>query len=142
MAYSNKDTLKIFLSYASEDQSIANSVKLALKTAFSNDIDVVMMSEFVTGQNWRKTIQKSISDTDVMIVIATGQLKPSHSFTGAEVGAFEQSIFAHPQMARWPKLTRLMIPFAVLAKVPDTVNDYEGLQSLPLFLRPVREGGF
>ena len=59
MAYSDKDTLKIFLSYASEDQSTAKSVKLALKTGFSNDIDIVMMSEFVTGQNWRKIIQKS-----------------------------------------------------------------------------------
>ena len=138
MAYSDRDTLKTFLSYASEDQSIANAVKLALKTAFSNDIDIIMMSEFVSGHNWRKIIQQSISDTDVMIVIATGQLKPSHSFTGAEVGAFEQSIFAHPQMARWPKLSRLMIPFAVLAKVPDTVNDYEGIEISLDNLRDIR----
>jgi hypothetical protein len=138
MAYSDSATLKIFLSYASEDQNIANALKLALKTAFSNDIDIAMMSEFITGQNWRKIIQQSIRDTDVMIVIATGQLKPSHSFTGAEVGSFEQSIFGRPQMARWPKLSRLMIPFAVLARVPDTVDDYEGIELSLDNLREVR----
>ena len=138
MAYSDRNNLKIFLSYAPEDQSIANAIKLALRTAFSNDIDIVMMSEFVTGQNWRKIIQQSIRDTDIMVVIATGQLKPSHSFTGAEVGAFDQSIFAQPEMAKWPKSSRLMIPFAVLARVPDTVNDYEGIEISLDNLREIR----
>ena len=138
MPFSESDALKVFISYASEDQSIAGVVKLALKAAFDDDIELTMMSEFVTGLNWRGVIQQSISGTDVMIVIATGRLKPSHSFTGAEVGAFGQSVFTQPMMAKWPSLQRRMIPFAVLARVPDTVNEFEGINIDPSSLRDVR----
>ena len=138
MPFSENDALKVFISYASEDQSTADVLKLTLKAAFNENIEITMMSEFVTGLNWRGIIQKSISGTDVMIVVATGQLKPSHSFTGAEVGAFGQSIFTQPTMARWPFLQRRIIPFAVLARVPDTVNEFEGVNIDPNSLRDVR----
>ena len=138
MPFSENDALKVFISYASEDQSTADVLKLTLKAAFNENIEITMMSEFVTGLNWRGIIQKSISGTDVMIVVATGRLKPSHSFTGAEVGAFGQSIFTQPTMARWPFLQRRIIPFAVLARVPDTVNEFEGVNIDPNSLRDVR----
>ena len=138
MPFSENDALKVFISYASEDQSTADVLKLTLKAAFNENIEITMMSEFVTGLNWRGIIQKSISGTDVMIVVATGRLKPSHSFTGAEVGAFGQSIFTQPMMARWPFLQRRIIPFAVLARVPDTVNEFEGVNIDPNSLRDVR----
>lgn len=130
--------MKIFISYATEDQKIADVLKLSLKAAFRDDIDITMMSEFATGLNWRGVIQQSISETDVMIVIATGRLKPSHSFTGAEVGAFGQSVFTQPKMKKWPNLQRRMIPFAVLARVPDTINEFEGINIDRTTLRDVR----
>jgi hypothetical protein len=130
--------MKIFISYATEDQKIADVLKLSLKAAFRNDIDITMMSEFATGLNWRGVIQQSISETDVMIVIATGRLKPSHSFTGAEVGAFGQSVFTQPKMKQWPNLQRRMIPFAILARVPDTINEFEGINIDRTTLRDVR----
>ena len=132
------DPMKIFISYASEDQTIADVLKLSLKAAFRDDIDITMMSEFATGLNWRGVIQQSISETDVMIVIATGRLKPSHSFTGAEVGAFGMSVFTQPMMTKWPTLQRRMIPFAVLARVPDTINEFEGINIDRTTLRDVR----
>jgi hypothetical protein len=130
--------MKIFISYATEDQKIADVLKLSLKAAFRDDIDITMMSDFATGLNWRGVIQQSISETDVMIVIATGRLKPSHSFTGAEVGAFGQSVFTQPKMKKWPNLQRRMIPFAVLARVPDTINEFEGINIDRTTLRDVR----
>jgi hypothetical protein len=130
--------MKIFISYASEDQRIADVLKLSLKAAFRDDIDITMMSEFATGLNWRGVIQQSISETDIMIVVATGRLKPSHSFTGAEVGAFGQSIYTQPKMTKWPTLPRRMIPFAVLARVPDTINEFEGINIDRTTLRDVR----
>jgi hypothetical protein len=132
------ETLKIFISYATEDQNIADVLKLAIKTAFVDNVSIVMMSDFTTGLSWKNIIQKSIDETDVMIVIATGRLKPSHSFTGAEVGAFEMSVYSRPMMARWPTLQRRMIPFAVLARLPDTVNEYEGINIDVNTLRDVR----
>src|SRR4029077_12569956 len=123
----NSKAMKLFISYSSEDQQIADVLKLTLRAAFRDDINIIMMSEFATGLNWKGIIEQSISDTDVMIVIATGRLKPSHSFTGYEVGAFKQSVFAQPNMTKWPSLQRRMIPFAVLAQVPDTINEFEGI---------------
>src|SRR6202046_1978177 len=111
MPFSENDALKVFISYASEDQSTADVLKLTLKAAFNENIEITMMSEFVTGLNWRGFIQKSISETDVMIVFATARHNPSHSFAGAEVGAVGQSIFAQPTMAGWEFLQRRKIPF-------------------------------
>ena len=123
----DSNAMKLFISYASEDQQIADVLKLTLKAAFRDDIYIIMMSEFATGLNWKGIIEQSISETDVMIVIATGRLKPSHSFTGYEVGAFKQSVFVQPMMTKWKSLRRRMIPFAVLAQVPDTINEFEGI---------------
>jgi hypothetical protein len=134
----NSKAMKLFISYSSEDQQIADVLKLTLRSAFRDDIAIIMMSEFATGLNWKGIIEQSISDTDVMIVVATGRLKPSHSFTGYEVGAFKQSVFAQPNTTKWPSLQRRMIPFAVLAQVPDTINEFEGINIDQSSLRDVR----
>ena len=134
----DSNAMKLFISYASEDQQIADVLKLTLKAAFRDEIYIIMMSEFATGLNWKGIIEQSISETDVMIVIATGRLKPSHSFTGYEVGAFKQSVFVQPMMTKWKSLRRRMIPFAVLAQVPDTINEFEGINIDQSSLRDVR----
>ena len=51
MPFSENDALKVFISYASEDQSTADVLKLTLKAAFNENIEITMMSEFVTGLN-------------------------------------------------------------------------------------------
>jgi hypothetical protein len=135
---SDSNAMKLFISYASEDQQIADVLKLTLKAAFRDEIYIIMLSEFATGLNWKGIIEQSISETDVMIVIATGRLKPSHSFTGYEVGAFKQSVFVQPMMTKWKSLRRRMIPFAVLAQVPDTINEFEGINIDQSSLRDVR----
>jgi hypothetical protein len=138
MPYSNSNALNIFLSYASEDNSIAEALARALRTSFGDHIDISMMSEFPSGQPWRKLILDNISQTDILIAIATGQLKPSHSFTGFEIGLFAYSLSVNPKMARFPDLDRCMIPFAVLTRVPDTTNEFEGIDIDPTRFRDVR----
>ena len=138
MPYSNSNALNVFLSYASEDSSIADALAKALRAAFVDHIDLSMMSEFPSGTKWRDLIQDSISQTDILIAIATGQLKPSHSFTGYEIGQFDYSLRDKPKMSRFPELKRGMIPFAVLTRVPDTTNEFEGIDIDPTQFRDVR----
>jgi hypothetical protein len=138
MPYSNSNALNVFLSYASEDGSIADALARALRGAFIDQIDLSMMSEFPSGTKWRELIQDSISQTDILIAIATGQLKPSHSFTGYEIGQFDYSYRVKKKMSRFPELDRRMIPFAVLTRVPDTTNEFEGIDIDPTLFRDVR----
>lgn len=138
MPYSTNNSLKIFVSYASEDGKIAEALAKALRATFVNSLEITMMSEFPMGINWRRLIDTSIGQTDVLIAIATGRLKPSHSFTGSEIGSFSFSMGANPKMARFNHLDRRMIPFAVLEKSPSTMNEFEGIDIDPAVLRDVR----
>lgn len=137
MPYSSGQALKIFFSYASEDQQIADVLATTLRTAFATGIEVTMMSEFPSGINWRQFIDDSISQTDVLVAIATGRLKPSHSFTGTEVGSFSFFMRSSPTITGTNQ-KRLMIPFAVLARVPDTIDEFEGINIDPSSLHALR----
>src|SRR4051812_33456454 len=116
MPYSTEQNINIFLSYAQEDQAIADAIASILRKAFFDTFDITMMSEFPTGLNWRNLIDDAIETTDIMIAIVTGRLKPGHSFTGYEIGSFSFSMRSKPNMNIAPNVKRRMIPFAVLDK--------------------------
>jgi hypothetical protein len=138
MPYSDSDSLNVFLSYASEDEKISEALARTLRAAFVDAIEITMMSEFPSGLNWRRLVDESIAETDILIAIATGQIKPSHSFTGQEIGSFSFSTRSQPKMARFNSLDRRMIPFAVLPHMPDTMNEFEGIDIDPGNLCAVR----
>ncbi|WP_029586689.1 toll/interleukin-1 receptor domain-containing protein [Bradyrhizobium sp. URHD0069] len=137
MPYSTAESINIFLSYAHEDQAIADTIASTLRKAFYDTFDITMMSEFPVGLNWRRLIDDSIESTDIMIAIVTGRLKPGHSFTGYEIGSFSTSMRFKPNMGIAPKLARRMIPFAVLDKTPAAINDFEGIDIEPKALHAV-----
>ena len=130
--------LKVFISHATEDGEIADALAKTLRASFVRSIEITKMSEFDLGVNWRQLIDDSINETDILIAIATGRLKPSHSFTGYEVGNFASSVRSNPKMGSFPQWERRMIPFAVLERVPDTMKEFEGIGIDPLALRAVR----
>jgi len=138
MPYSTEHNINVFLSYAHEDQGIADAVASALRRAFFETLDITMMSEFPAGLNWRNLINDSIEETDIMIAIATGRLKPGHSFTGFEIGSFVNSMRHRPNMKIAPDVARRMISFAVLDKTPAAVNDFEGIDIDPAALHALR----
>jgi len=138
MPYSSAPNINIFLSYASEDQAIADAIADMIRKGFYDKFDITMMSEFPVGINWRSKIDDSIVVTDIMIAIATGRLKPGHSFTGYEVGSFMMSKRLNPNMRVGSNLPRRMIPFATLDRTPSTVNDFEGIDIDPQSLHTVR----
>jgi len=138
MAYSTEKNINIFLSYAHEDQAIADAIATMLRGACYETLDITMMSEFPVGLNWRRLIDDSIEATDIMIAIATGRLKPGHSFTGFEIGSFTTSMRFRPNMTVAPTVLRRMIPFAVLDKTPAAVNDFEGIDIDPKDIHALR----
>jgi len=137
MPYTEEDTLNVFMSFASEDAGIANAIAATLRKAFPRDVEITTMNEFPLGENWRYLIDNSIAKTDVLVAVATGRLKPSHSFTGQEVGSFSFSMRDKPKISK-SDIDRRIIPFAVLASVPDTINEFEGITIDRTSLRDLR----
>jgi hypothetical protein len=138
MPFSIARSLNIFLSYAHEDQKIADAIASILRMAFFDTFDVTLMSEFPIGVNWRELISESIEKTDILIAIASGRLKPSHSFTGFEIGSFTTSMRHRPNMELAPTVVRRMIPFAALDRRPTTTDEFEGIDIDPKSLHALR----
>jgi hypothetical protein len=131
-------TLKIFLSYASEDFGITRALARGLRNAFPNSIEILFAGDFPSGLSWRQQINQSLNSCDILIAVATGRLKAGFSFTGYEIGFFANSLEIHPKMIHFPEYDRRMVPFAVLSAMPDTINEMEGINIDPEDLRAVR----
>jgi hypothetical protein len=117
--------LVIFISHASEDRQLADLFRDLLGSLFNYSIEVASMSRFPLGSNWRASIDTSLDEADIFLIIATGREKLSHSFTGYEVGYFRSSL----QRRRWidQELERLVLPFTLGAETPDTVSDMQAI---------------
>jgi TIR domain len=92
MPYTVEDRLNVFMSFASEDAGIANAIAATLRKAFPRDVEITTMNEFPLGENWRYLVDNSIAKTDVLVAVATGRLKPSHS-----VAQFEREMMLERQ---------------------------------------------
>jgi hypothetical protein len=131
VVHSKITPLRIFISHASEDQPIADVIRQTVTTAFLDEIDISLISQFSSGANWRKSLLEIISKTDVLIAVEVGSLRPAHSFTGAELGAFAQSVFSQPTMTAHPHLERRLIPVAVLPVDSSMAREFEGIDIDP-----------
>ena len=120
--------LVIFLSYATEDQQLANTIANKLTNAFgTRTVDLRYMSQFELGVNFRTTIDQALDAADILIVIATGREKLSHTFTGYEVGYFRHSQQTRLYIDENNKAQRLIIPVAIFADTPATISEIEGI---------------
>lgn len=120
-------TLEIFLSYASEDQKLVDAIATALIGAFQRSISLTYMSEFSLGAAFRDKIDDAIDKADVFLAIASGRPRFSFTFTGYEVGYFRRSRKERPLITDSPRVERVLIPFAVLTEIPDTMSEFEGI---------------
>ena len=88
-----EERLHVFISYSSEDRDLATAIAEELRRAFNPTIlKLTIDVEFSLGSNWRDRLKADLDDTDILLVVATGKQKVSHSFTGFEVGYFDASI--------------------------------------------------
>jgi hypothetical protein len=141
MPYSDSKSLKLFLSYASEDQAIAGAVAECLLNSFDSSIEIQMMSKFQVGANWRQLIDDDLDRADILVAIASGRLKAGHSFTGYEIGAFAFSCRRTPKMVTFPNLPRKTVPFVVLSGVPDTIAEFQGIGIDPASVIDIKYDG-
>lgn len=89
--------LNIFISYVHEDSIIATALYNMLKQTFGGDVltEVFLDTKSIhAGGDISDEIKGALKRADVLLVVSTGALQPSHSWTGFEVGFFEAS---HPQ---------------------------------------------
>ncbi|HLZ02523.1 MAG TPA: toll/interleukin-1 receptor domain-containing protein [Bradyrhizobium sp.] len=121
--------LHLFLSYAIEDRDLALAIAEELRRTFNPAVFKLTIDvDFKLGANWRTQLKADLDDTDILLVVATGRQKASHSFTGFEVGYFDASIKHSRKMASFPTQDRFMLPIAVLTRTPETLADIEALQ--------------
>jgi hypothetical protein len=85
----------LFCSYARQDIDILNAFTRAfqaLNDTVNHNIFAFTDQAIGIGRNFDDAIRKKLQDTDYLLVFYTGALKPSHSYTGFEVGYFNATI--------------------------------------------------
>ena len=82
---------RIFISYASEDLPVAAAIGSCLKVALGDFFAEVNLDKWFLqpGLAFKKQIELKLQKTDVFIIVYSGAEKPSHGFTGWEVGYFD-----------------------------------------------------
>lgn len=114
--------LRVFISYAKEDEKIAVAIFEAIRTALGTFADVFIDNALQFGLSFQDEIKKRLDDTNLLVVIYSATLKPSHSFTGMELGYF-MGVMARdldPAPRRW------IVPI-YLETPPDTLAGNEGI---------------
>jgi hypothetical protein len=89
---------RIFISYASEDLSIATAIATCFKTALPDFFaEVNIDKKFLEpGSAFQTQIEGKLQETDVFIIVYTGAEKRSHGYTGWEVGYFDRILRTDP----------------------------------------------
>ena len=119
--------LHVFISYASEDVRLAQAIETGLKNTFpTGTFKMTLASNLKIGSNWRTELETALKQADALVIVASGRSKPSHSYTGFEVGFFSASKLVHEKMKHFPAQERLIIPIGVLTNIPDVLADIQG----------------
>jgi hypothetical protein len=125
-----KPPVTVFLSYASEDEGLANILKKAIERVFTFSVRTFMDQESIKlGMDFRTVIDTELDHADILIIIFTNQAKNSHSYTGYEVGYFSKSRELNPFITE--NVQRLIIPFCVGSSPPDTAAYMQGVNIMP-----------
>jgi TIR domain len=114
--------LRVFISYAKEDEKIAVAAFEAIRTALGTFADVFIDNALQFGVSFQDEIKKRLDETDLLVVIYSATLKPSHSFTGMELGYFIGAMERNQQ----PDRPRRIVPI-YLDTPPDIIAGNEGI---------------
>ena len=89
---------RVFISYASEDFFIAEAIGKCLRVALGRQFSEINLDRWFLqpGSEYKAQIESKLEDTDVLIIVYTGVGKPSHGYTGWEVGYFDHIMKTAP----------------------------------------------
>ena len=113
---------RVFISYASEDKSIALAMAKCLTVALGDFFAEVYLDKgfLLPGDNFKTDIESRLQKTDVLIIVYTGVKKESHGYTGWEVGYFDHVMQTAPDKDK-KKIAMY------LDKPPDISADEQGI---------------
>jgi hypothetical protein len=114
--------LRVFISYAREDEKIAVAVFDALRTALGAFADVFIDNALRFGLSFQDEIKARLDDTDLLVVVYSATLKPVYSFAGMELGYFMALEKADSHRQR----PRRIVPI-YLETPPDVIAGNEGI---------------
>jgi hypothetical protein len=114
--------LQAFISYAKEDEKIASAVRDAIRTALGVFANVFMDDALHFGLSFQDEIKERLDETDLLVVIYSATLKPSHGYTGMELGYFIGTMQRGEAMGR----PRRIVPI-YLDTPPDLLAGNEGI---------------
>ena len=93
----DRKRINIFISYATEDRDLVNSIYNLLNETFTfAPLFIYRDVEIKQGKDYAEAIDRALDEADVLLVVFTERLKMSHSYTGYEVGYFNRSKLHHP----------------------------------------------
>jgi|GEM_PF-3888221 len=114
--------LRLFISYAREDEKIAIAVSNAVQIALGPSAEVFIDSGLRFGLDFKAEIKKKLDETDVLIAVSSDALKPAFGFTGLELGYFMHAM----EREASPAFRRRIVPI-YLEKPPDVLAEDEGV---------------
>jgi hypothetical protein len=116
------ERLHFFISYAREDRRIAEAVEAMIKAAMGPSADVFIDEALSFGVLFEDEIKKKLDETNVLVVVHSGILKPAFAFPGLELGYFIRSM-ADKTSEDFP---RRIVPIYSGAP-PDAVRGQQGI---------------
>jgi hypothetical protein len=114
--------LRLFISYAREDEKIAIAVANAVQIALGPSAEVFIDTGLRFGLDFKEEIKRKLDATDVLIAVSSDALKPAFGFTGMELGYFIHSM----ERDLKPAFRRRIVP-VYLEKPPDVLAEDEGV---------------
>lgn len=83
-------TLNLFISYAREDENIADAVRTALTKALPTPLAFVEMDKYTieVGADFAEDIQEKLNRAHVLVLVHTARPKLSFGWTGQELRYF------------------------------------------------------
>lgn len=125
-----KDKLKIFMSYAHEDEAMkAELDKALIALKRSNKIEVWQDRELIAGQEWDKTIKDELAATDIILLLISVDFNNSQYIWDKELAV---------AMQRHEKDEARVIP-VILRECDWYDMPYGKLQALPTGAVPVQK---
>jgi hypothetical protein len=93
-------TLNLFISYAREDEIIANAVRAALANALPTPPAFVEMDKYTieVGVDFSTEIQKKLDRAHVLVLVHTARPKENFGWTGQELGYFRAQKAMNPKV--------------------------------------------
>lgn len=116
-----RQVFRIFISYASEDVAIATAVATCFRTALPDFFaEVLLDKDFLEpGSAFKAQIEGKLQATDILVIVYSNVEKPSHSYTGWEVGYFDRVMQTDPSSRKKVSL--------YLFRPPDITASEQGI---------------